>query len=400
MPGLKIESHHRTAFPGTNELNTEFFDEWDVETKCACLTHVKPYLAPAVCVNELAGTILGTMNANAATILRFAATFLASIIIGLPAAWTLFAIWYQAPGGPGLRAVIVIFWVLFCLAILMSLWHGRAALSMLAFFAAFAAVLFWWHRIEPRNDRVWTDEVAQVTTGSVKGNEVTLRNVRNFDWRSDADYTQRWEARTYLLEQLDSVDMIMSYWSGAAIAHMLVSFGFEDGQHVAFTVGIRPEKKESYSELGGFFKKYELSVIAADERDVIRVRTNVRGEDDYLYRIKMPRDAMRSLFLAYVAEADSLKDSPRFYNTITTNCTTLVYHMMKRIVGYLPLSYKILLTGYLPEYVYKVGGLDQRYSLQDLRDFGRITERAKKSNRNSTFSEDIRRGIPVLDSAD
>jgi Domain of unknown function (DUF4105) len=339
------------------------------------------------------------MPANAATILRFATTFLATVLIGLPAAWTAFALWYQAPGGQGLRSLIVVFWVVFCLAILVSLWNGRAALSLLVFCVAFAAILFWWHRIAPRNDREWTDDVAQITTGTVSGNDVTLRNVRNFDWRSDADYTQRWETRTYQLEQLKSVDMIMSYWSGTAIAHMLVSFGFEDGQYVAFTVGIRPEKKESYSELGGFFKKYELSVIAADERDVIRVRTNVRGEDDYLYRIQMPRDAMRPLFLAYVTEADSLKDAPRFYNTITTNCTTLVYHMMKRIVGYLPLSYKLLLTGYLPEYVYKVGGLDQRYSLQDLRNFGRITERARKSDRNPTFSEDIRSGIPTLDSS-
>jgi hypothetical protein len=339
------------------------------------------------------------MTANPATILRFAATFSATVLIGLPATWTVLAIWYQAPGGQGLRSLILVFWLVFCLAVLVSLWHGRAVLSLLVFCAAFAAVLIWWHRIAPRNDRMWTDDVAQITTGTVNGNEVTLRNVRNFDWRSNDDYTQRWETRTYRLEQLKSVDMIMSYWSGAAIAHMLVSFGFEDGQYVAFTVGIRPEKNESYSELGGFFKKYELSVIAADERDVIRVRTNVRGEDDYLYRIHMPRDAIRSLFLAYVKEADGLKDTPRFYNTITTNCTTLVYHMMKRIVGYLPLSYKILLTGYLPEYVYKVGGLDQRYTLQNLREFGRITERAKKSDRNPTFSEDIRRGVPVLDSA-
>jgi hypothetical protein len=127
------------------------------------------------------------------------------------------------------------------------------------------------------------------------------------------------------------------------------------------------------------------------------VRTNVRGEDAYLYRIRMPLPAMRSLFLGYVEQADRLVNEPRFYNTITVNCTTLVYHMMKRIVGYLPWSYRLLFTGYLPAYVYRVGGLDQRYSLAELRTLGRITDRAKQSDRSNTFSEDIRRGIPVID---
>src|SRR6202040_2068261 len=108
----------------------------------------------------------------------------------------------------------------------------------------------------------------------------------------------------------------------------LVSFGFDDGQHVAFSVEVRREKNKSYSEISGFFKRYGLSIIAADERDVIRVRTNVRGEDDYLYRIQMPVSAMRSLFVAYIDEANSLVQAPRFYNTVTANCATLTYHMM------------------------------------------------------------------------
>src|ERR1700719_2260716 len=246
---------------------------------------------------------------------------------------------------------------------------------------------------------MWADDVARITRGKFERVQVTDPDVRNFDWRSNDDYTQRWETRIYDLDRLNSVDMIVSYWDGTEIAHMLVSFAFNDGQHVAFSVEVRREKNKTYSEIGGFFKNYGLSIIAADERDVIRVRTNVRGEDDYLYRIRMPQNAMRSLFLGYVEQASQLVNQPRFYNTITVNCTTLVYHMMTRIVGYLPWSYRLLLTGYLPAYVYRVGGLDQRHSLAELRALGRITERAKLSDRSDTFSEDIRRGIPPLDPA-
>jgi Domain of unknown function (DUF4105) len=164
-------------------------------------------------------------------------------------------------------------------------------------------------------------------------------------------------------------------------------------------VEVRREKNKNYSEISGFFKRYGLSIVAADERDVIRVRTNIRGEDDYLYRIRMPLTAMRSLFVGYVEQTVALVNEPRFYNTISVNCTTLVYHMMTRIVGYLPWSYRLLFTGYLPEYVYRVGGLDQRHSLEELRALGRITERAKLSDRSPSFSEDIRRGIPPIDPA-
>jgi len=315
----------------------------------------------------------------------------------LLATWGAFALWFQVPGGWVLQSLGVCLWIAFTLVILVALWRGRLAVGAVSFAVAFGVLLIWWWQIQPSNNRVWADDVAQVTTGVVAGDHVTLHNVRNFDWRTKTDYTQRWDTRTYDLRRLDSLDMILSYWSMPAIAHVLISFGFDDGEHVVFSVEIRREKTESFSEIGGFFKEFELSVIACDERDVIRVRTNVRGEDDYLYRIRMPVDDIRSLFLAYVSQANDVARKPRFYNTITANCTTIIYHMAKRIVGHLPLDYRLLLSGYLPGYVYKVGGLDTRHSLEELRALGRITERAKESDRRPTFSADIRAGIPPLE---
>jgi hypothetical protein len=334
------------------------------------------------------------MSIGAASSLRFTATLLATLIVGSSAIWGACALWFQVQGGQALKTLSVLLWAGFSLTLMIALWQGRTAAGLVTFTAAFGALLIWWQRIAPSNDRIWADDVAQMTTGTVDGNRVTLRNVRNFDWRSNTDYTQRWETRHYDLDRLNSVDMIMSYWTGPAIAHMLISFGFDDGEHVVFSVEIRRERIESFSEIGGFFKEFELSVIAADERDVIRVRTNVRGEDSYLYRLRMPVSAMRSLFLGYIDEANTLVRTPRFYNTITVNCTTLVYQMMQRIVGYLPLSYRLIFSGYLPEYVYRVGGLDQRYSIEELRALGRVSERAKESDRSEAFSADIRRGIP------
>ena len=337
------------------------------------------------------------MNSGVMRFLCIASRVLATLIVGLCASWGVFALWYQVPGGHALKILGAAAWVALSSAALVALWRRRTALGLAGFAAGFAVLLIWWHQLKPSNDYIWTDDVAQMTIGSVDGNRATLHNVRNFDWRSDSDYTQRWETRHYDIDRLNSVDMIMSYWTGPAIAHMLVSFGFDDGEHVVFSIEIRRRQGEEFSEVGGFFKEFELSIIAADERDVIRVRTNVRGEDDYLYRIKMPVTAMRELFLAYIDQVNSLARTPRFYNTVTANCTTLAFHMMKHIVGYLPLNYSLLLTGYLPQYVYRIGGLTSHYSFEDLRASGHITERAKAADRSENFSADIRRGIPRVD---
>ena len=328
---------------------------------------------------------------------HLAANLLATLAIALSAAWGGCALWYRASHETALKLLSAALWTAFSLGVLMALWQGRAILGLAAYTVGFLGLLVWWHRLRPSNDRVWADDVARMTTGTVSGSIVTLHNVRNFVWRSTSDYTQRWETRSYELDRLESVDMIMSHWTGRMIAHMLISFGFDGGGYVAFSVEIRREKHQSFSEIGGFFKEFELSVIAADERDVVRVRTNVRGEDVFLYRLIMPPAAMRALFLGYVDEANRLVGAPRFYNTITVNCTTLVYHMMKRIAGGLPMSYRVLLSGYMPEYMYSIGRLDSRYSLAQLRDRGRISERAKRADLSATFSEDIRLGVPSIE---
>lgn len=278
--------------------------------------------------------------------------------------------------------------------LLFALWRRRPCLALGGYLLLFALLQVWWNTLAPSNQRVWADDLAELTTGRVEGSQVTLNNVRNFDWRSDEDYDPRWETRRYNLDQLTSVDLATSYWGMPAIAHVLVSFGFDDGQFVVFTVEIRKERGESYSEIGGFFKQFELGIVAADERDALRVRTNVRGEDVYLYRVNMSEEAMRALFLSYIEQANKLQEEPRFYNTITANCTTIVFDMMRQIVQGLPMDYRLLLTGYLPGYVQDVGGLEQNLSLEELQQRGRITERARLAGDDPEFSRLIRDGVP------
>jgi Domain of unknown function (DUF4105) len=328
-------------------------------------------------------------------VLHLAFSALSTLLILLVTAWGSLALGYQVKSRSW-KVFALIFWIGAAATAIGFCWAGRLGAALGIFLLVFGVLLIWWRQIPPSNDRVWAEDVSKISHADIDGDSVVIHNVRNFAWQTKTKFTARWESRRYDLTQLDSADMILSHWSGPAIAHMLISFGFEDGQYLAFSVEIRRELNESFSELGGFFKQFELSIIACEERDVVRVRTNVRREDAFLYRLNMPRSAMRSLFLGYLAQANDLVETPRFYNTITTNCTTLVYEMLKRIVGRLPLDWRVLITGYLPAYVHRVGGLDSRYSLAELTELGHITERARLADQSSTFSADIRRGIPRI----
>jgi hypothetical protein len=308
--------------------------------------------------------------------------------------WGGFALWFRISARTALKSSSVGCWIGYALMTLAAVWSGRPGPGSIAFALGFIGLAIWWSRLRPVQDAAWADELARETRGVIEGSRVTLHNVRNFEWRTTSDYTQRWETRSYDLDRLRSVDMVMSYWRGPAIAHMVMSFGFGDGARVAFSVEIRRKRTQEFSEIGGFFKEFELSVLAVDELDVIWLRTNVRLERVYLYALRMPREAMRALFLGYVGEANSLAETPRFYNTITSNCTTLVFRIMQRIVGRLPLSYRLLFSGYMPEYVYGIGGLDTRHTLDELRERGFVSERARQCSRDAGFSTCIRGGIP------
>jgi hypothetical protein len=270
----------------------------------------------------------------------------------------------------------------------------RRWVGLSVFIGAFAVFLMWWATIVPRADRDWTPEIARMPTAVLSGDKAVVTNVRNFAWHSETDFDPVWEMRTYDLSAISDADLIMSYWMGEAIAHTIVSFGFADGQRLAFSIETRKERHEGFSSIAGFFKQFELAIIAADERDIIRVRSNIRGEDVRLYRLRMSPDSARRLFHEYLEEANDLARRPRFYNTATSNCTTLVFDMVRAVHPGLPLDYRVVLAGYLPDYAYAVGALDTNLSFERLRELAHIHDKAIAADADLDFSAKIREGIP------
>jgi hypothetical protein len=328
-------------------------------------------------------------------LLRGAGFGLLAAIMLLVGVWCSIAIWYQCGASEPLRGLLTGSAAILTLIAVACLATRRRWLIAGIYSASVAAFFAWWATITPTNDRDWAPDVARTVTATIDGDRVVVNNVRNFTWRSDVDFDQHWEQRTYSLSHLTNVDLIMSYWMGEAIAHTIVSFGFDNGERLAFSIETRKEGDESYSSIAGFFKQYELAIVAADERDVVRVRSNVRGEDVRIYRLRMTPESARRLLREYLEEANDLARTPRFYNTLTSNCTTLVFDMVRVIRPGLPLDARVILAGYLPNYAYAVGATDASMPFEKLRELSRIHDKAAEADADPDFSAKIREGIPV-----
>ena len=323
-----------------------------------------------------------------------AVTALSLLVAGLTV-WAMCALYYSDIQSSMFRACLA---GLFGLATAgaFALLPGRRR-TLIFFFAAWALVAVWWAAIAPSNKRDWQADVAVLPRATIQGDRVTLHNIRNFTYRTATDFTPGYYDKTFELARLSSVDLIAVYWMGDAIAHIMLSFGFGGTDYVVFSIETRKEIHEDYSTLKGFFKQYELIYIAGDERDLLRVRTDYRDpqEDVYIYRLRIPPERVRLFFLEYVNKINRLYDQPEFYNTLITNCTTDVVALARGLGGDIRYSWKVLLSGYAPEYAYERGSLDSRLSFIELRQRSLVNPRAHAVGDDPDFSIKIRKGLPM-----
>ena len=168
-----------------------------------------------------------------------------------------------------------------------------------------------------------------------------------------------------------------------------MGFTFKDGRHLVFSAEIRRTKEQSFSAIGGFFKEFELIMIAAPEEDIIKLRTDIRHENVYRYPINVGKEKIKNLFLNYLETADKLAHQARFYNTLTANCTTVVFDMARILDPGIPLDWRILFSGQLPSYLYDLKVVNTEKSLKELVDEAHI--KPQINGRRDQYSVDIRR---------
>ncbi len=305
--------------------------------------------------------------------------------------WAYGAIVFNGPLVPGSgNTVLAVLWVILAI-VAVILAKGGARRRSLAWGICFLAVYLPWMAIRPSNDREWRQDWRETGHVDVNGDTLTFHGFRNFDYTRDGGITERWVSRTVRLSNLQGLDFFLDRF-GENIAHPMLSFDFGPDGHVVLSIETRREEGESYSEFGGLYKMFELQYLFGDERDLVRLRTNIRNEPVHLYQTKLSEKRVADILMESIAAANALYKKPRFYNVMSANCTTSL-RVQTPVESRHPFDIRLLLNGDLDELVFDRGGfLTGGLPFPLLRKQALINPAAQAAHEDLEFSDRIREG--------
>ncbi len=324
----------------------------------------------------------------------------AVLAIALSAVFAAGVLWYQGPAHWLPRTVLVSAWLSLTILCAVRFVREGSTRALIVYAVPFATLVVWFALIEPRNDRIWSPEMARTLTYTRAGDTIVVSNVRNFNWTGPEAADEHWETRRYDLDGLKSVDVLSLYWKGPRVAHTYFSFVWTSGETLSLSVEIRKEEGEAYSPIGGFFKAFELSILGGDERDFYGWRVFYPKEDIQLFHTRATPAEARTLLLKLLDLANDVAKTPVFYNTLTDNCTTEVWMLTETLGRDRPNDWRIFASGYLPDFLYDLKILDASRPLAALRAKGHIMPAARaalaRGLTGAAFSNAIRNDVPPL----
>jgi hypothetical protein len=328
-------------------------------------------------------------------LLRWTGKTLEFLVLALLIAWCGLAIFYSNLPWPAARATLAVAFAIFAIR---AAWFARGPRMRWALAAAVSGVMVWYSLIPASNDRPWRQEVARPPRALVDGDRVRFTDFRHFTYRTRDDFDVRYEEREVDMSRLVSLDLLVSYWKVGPVAHTFLSFNFDDGSPpVCISIETRPEIGEGFDPLASLFKQFELIYVVGDERDLVRVRTDHRDEEVFLYRLRATPEVTRALFEIYLDRINSLADRPEWYHLLSNSCTINVIRY-SRAVGGQHRKFEVghFLNGLIDAYLHRIGIIDSDLEFDELRKRSHINDAARTAGEAEDFSARIRQGLPGL----
>jgi hypothetical protein len=320
--------------------------------------------------------------------LRFGVTGLFGLVGVMVIAWTAGALYFDLPMTANVRTGAAIVWAV--TAAFACIWgelRGRILILV-----GIAAIVGWWSTLRPSQHEHWQPQVATLAHASRQGDRITVYDIRDNLYRTTTDFTSHYETRNLDLANLKALDLFINYWGSPYMAHPILSFDFGPQGHLCFSIETRFKVGQDYSTLSGLYRQFELIYIVADERDVIRLRTNIKHEDIYLYRLKMPLAEIRERLSEYLDKLNDLYRHAVWYNAVTENCTTSIRAQRSRSKR-VPWDWRILVNGFADQMLYERHALAGELPFPELKAQALINQRALAADDSEDFSERIRAGL-------
>lgn len=303
--------------------------------------------------------------------------------------WMCGAIYLDMAHGTWMGWLWVLAWLSFVVAVFW--WSAAWWISCLIVLVAFGVFLRWWLMLEPSHDRAWDPNFDRLARVDIEGDQITVGNVRNTEYRSMGQFEARYETRTFFFSQLRRVDVLILYWGSTYMSHPMFVFDFGPGGRLCISIEVRYRVGQRYSFWRSLYRQQELMYVVSDERDAILRRTKfLQGHDLYLYQIFGTPLEMRQFFLEYATQINRLVEWPRWYHGITANCTTGIY-MQGR--GRMRWDWAMLFNGQLDQMLYDRRRLDTRVPFEQLKRLSWVNDVANRAPRDG-FGDFMRRELP------
>ena len=322
---------------------------------------------------------------------------LRGVFQALACVWATLAIYFSNLPGDWLRLALALAFAIFGV---WALWLSRQAKARCVLAGLFVAVFIWYLCIPPSHDRAWRRDVATMPRATIDGDRVVFTGYRNFIYRSNDDFTERYEEREVSLSHLTSADFYISYWQLGPIGHTFLSFNFDNAPPVCISIETRPEADEGFAPLASIFKQFELIYVVGDERDLVRSRTNYRNEEVFLYHLNASPEAARRLFLVYLDRINELADHAEWYHLLKNNCTLNIVRYKNAAGRDGSFDFRHLANGWFDRYLHDAGMVNTTMPFEELRQKSHINKVAGATPDILTareFSKQIRKVLPGID---
>ena len=275
------------------------------------------------------------------------------------------------------------------------LWYWFERFFLVVFLMILTCGLAWWTSQKPSMYRDWDTIDSVVPEITWSGNVVNINNIRNHAWKSDKEFAAWYLNLAYSLDEIEWMQYIITPFSEYDWpAHAMISFSFSGWRHLVISPEIRKEKWESFDAVNGVLNQYELYYVVATEDDIIKLRTNYRNNQVYMYPIKTEKEKVQSIFRSMLIRTDKLIKEPEFYNTLWNNCATNVLsHANAFRIDKLKAWIQSILPAHSDELIYNAGLINTNLSAADARSYYRIDEDARSVSGEAIFSEVIHKPI-------